>query len=186
MIILAANSQGLNQVRTNYFLGNSMKGMHKWPSLHKPGIMVHPSKNIGPSRFSPHYDQRKPRTSVPAPLNFSMMKLIMGDEKLTDEKLLYGKELLSTQGLSSGGQTVHVPQLPCSQVGSHQNTKTTPESVSSNFSYMKFLMGDSSTMDIELYEKEFRDTQSSLLSSGQRVQRLPCSQADMYHCGNAL
>ncbi|XP_016582208.1 uncharacterized protein LOC107879771 [Capsicum annuum] len=180
------HSQGLNQVRSNYFLGNSMKGMRAWPSLHERSIMVHPSKNIGPSRFSPYYDQCKPRTSVPAPLNFSVMKLITDDEKLTDEELLYGKELLSTQGLSAGDQRVQVPQPPCSQVGNHQNTKTNPESVSSNFSYMKLLMDDdSSTMDNEIYEKEFRGTQPSLLSSGETVKQWPCSQAGTYHSENS-
>ncbi|MCD7455078.1 hypothetical protein HAX54_026981 [Datura stramonium] len=115
------NPTSLNQVSPNNFFSNSKNNMNVWARHHKPRAIVHPTKIISPSRFSQNYDQNMQRTSVSAPCNFSFMKLLMEDEDsstLTDEELLYGKQLLNTQGLSSEGQKVQQP--PCSQVGNYQ------------------------------------------------------------------
>ncbi|CAN4108569.1 unnamed protein product [Withania somnifera] len=183
--------QDMNHVSPNYFLdNNSMKEMSVSPRHHKPRAIVHPSKIVGPSRFSQRYDQYKQRTSVPAPINFSLMKLIMGGENistLTNEELLYAKELLGTdQGLSSEGQRVQ--QWPCSQVGNYQNMQTTSGSATLNFSFMKLLMedDDSSLLTEELNKKQFLGTQCSLSSEGQRVQQWPCSQVGNYQFANSV
>ncbi|MCD7455075.1 hypothetical protein HAX54_026978 [Datura stramonium] len=115
------NLTSLNQVSPNNFFSNSTNEMNVWPRHHKPRAIVHPTKIISPPRFSQNYDQNMQRTSVSAPCNFSFMKLLMEDDDsstLTDEELLYGNQLLSTQGISSEGQKVQQP--PCSQVGSYQ------------------------------------------------------------------
>ncbi|KAK4739044.1 hypothetical protein R3W88_002741 [Solanum pinnatisectum] len=181
----------LNQVSPNYFLSNSIKEMSVLPRQHhKPRIIVHPSKIIGPSRFSQNYDQNTQRTSVSAPRNFSLMKLLLEEENistLTDEELLYAKELLSTdQGFSFEGQGVQ--QFPCSQVGNHQNIERASGPATSDFSYMKFLMEDdnSSVLTNDLYEKQLLSTLCSLSSEGQMVQQWPCSQVGNYLFENAL
>ncbi|KAM3290353.1 putative protein isoform X1 [Capsicum chacoense] len=152
------------QESPNYFLSNKIREMRSWPRHHKPRITVHPTKIIGPSRFSQNYGQNMQRTSVRVPFNFSVLKLIMGDDTLTDEELLYAQELLSTQELPSEGQRVQ--QRPCNQVANHQGVQTL------NSSYMKLLMEDedSSILTQELYEKQLLSTQCSFATEGHRAQ----------------
>ncbi|WMV11712.1 hypothetical protein MTR67_005097 [Solanum verrucosum] len=175
----------LNQVNPNYFLSKSIKEMSVLPRQHhKPRIIVHPSKIIGPSRFSQNYDQNTQRTSVSAPRDFSLMKLLLEEDNistLTDEELLYAKELLSTgQGLLLEGQGVQ--QFPCSQVGNHQNIERASGPATSDFSYMKFLMEDdnSSVLTNDLYENQLLSTLCSLSSEGQMVQQWLSSQVGNY------
>uniref|UniRef100_A0A3Q7F6R2 Uncharacterized protein n=1 Tax=Solanum lycopersicum TaxID=4081 RepID=A0A3Q7F6R2_SOLLC len=180
----------LNQVSPNNFLSKSIKEMSVFPRQHhKPRIIVHPSKIIGPSRFSQNYDQNTQRTSVSAPRNFSLLKLLLEEDNistLTDEELLYARELLSAdQGLPLEGQGMQ--QFPCSQVGSHQNIERASVPATSDFSYMKFLMDDnSSVLTNDLYEKQLLSALCSLSSEGQMAQQLPCSQVGNYPFENAL
>ncbi|TMX03325.1 hypothetical protein EJD97_016950 [Solanum chilense] len=180
----------LNQVSRNNFLSNSIKEMSVFPRQHhKPRIIVHPSKIIGPSRFSQNYDQNTQRTSVSAPRNFSLLKLLLEEDNistLTDEELLYARELLSAdQGLPLEGQRMQ--QFPCSQGGSHQNIERASVPATSDFSYMKFLMDDnSSILTNDLYEKQLLSALCSLSSEGQMAQQLPCSQVGNYPFENAL
>lgn len=135
------------------------------------------------SRVENH--QNMQRTSESATTNFSYMKLLMEDEensKLTNE--LCAKQFLNTR-YSLPSQMVQ--QWPYGQVGNSQNVQRTPESATSNFSYMKLLMEDeeSSTLTCDLYEKQLLGTQYSLSSEEQMVQQLPVSQVENYQFGNS-
>uniref|UniRef100_M1CMK3 Uncharacterized protein n=1 Tax=Solanum tuberosum TaxID=4113 RepID=M1CMK3_SOLTU len=175
--------QNMNQVSPNYLLSNGMKEMSVRPSHHKRRIIVHPSRIIGPSRFSPNYEQNMQRTSLSVPRN-----LLKGNENtssLTGEELLNDQDLLSTdQGLSSEEQ--RLPQSPFSQVRNYQNMQRTPESATSDFSHLGLLMEgeDISTLTYDLYGKQPLSTQHSLSSAGQMVQQWPWSQVGNYQLGN--
>ncbi|KAG5626398.1 hypothetical protein H5410_011616 [Solanum commersonii] len=181
--------QNMNQVSPNYLLSNGMKEMSVRPSHHKRRIIVHPSTIIGPSRFSPNYEQNMQRTSVSAPRNFSSMNLLKGNENtssLTGEELLNDQDLLSTdQGLSSEEQ--RLLQSPYSQVGNYQNMQRTPESATSDISHLGLLMEgeDISTLTYDLYGTQPLSTQHSLSSEGQMVQQWSCSQVGNYQFGNS-
>ncbi|KAK4739043.1 hypothetical protein R3W88_002740 [Solanum pinnatisectum] len=181
--------QNMNKVSPNYLLSNGMKEMSVRTSHHKPRILVHPSRIIGPSRFSPNYEQNMQRTSVSAPRNFSSMNLLKGNENtstLTGEELLNDQDFLSTdQGLSSEEQ--RLLQSPYSQVGNYQNMQRTPQSRISHFSHLGLLKEgeDISTLTYGLYGTQPLSTQHSLSSAGQMVQQLLVSQVGNYQFGNS-